>query len=634
MTPINRTDTEARSADLIAQNIEVIKKLFPEAVSEGKLDLSLLKGLVGESLLPEEEREEKYGLNWFGKRKARQMALTLSTGTLRPCKEDSVDWEATKNLMIEGDNLEVLKLLQKSYAGQVKLIYIDPPYNINDDRIYPDSYVDPIKNYLEVTGQIENGNTMVTNTDSSGRFHTNWLNMIYPRIKIAKTLLKREGLICVSIDDNELATLKLVLNEVFGEENFEGHIHWRRRHNQPNDPTKMLGLVAEHILCYSKDKAFFKEKGVGKIALTGSFSNPDGDSRGDWASKPWKVGSDQSGSRYIITTPTGKVLDEEWMGDLSTYNTLMADKRIYFPDKGNGSPRKKYFKSERQSEGQCATNWWSHEQFGSNQEANAELETIFGEKNVFSNPKPTRLMDNLIQIANCLKDDIVLDFFAGSGSTAHAVMARNISEGSGLRFILIQLPEVLSIKDGNQKVAAEYCTKIGKPLSIAELTKERLRRTRKILLSNYKGVLGDTGFKVFKLDTSNILPWEPEWDNLEEMVKKSTDHVREGRSELDILYELLLKLGLDLAVPTEEKTINGKQVHSIGAGTLIVCLDKKIGRTDAEPLALGIIEWHKKLSPVGETTCVFLDSAFADDIAKTNLSAILNQHGLQNVRSL
>ena len=285
---ITANDPETRSADVVAENIEHLKNLFPEAFIEEKVDFEVLKQLLGGEM---DEREEKYGLNWHGKRQARQLALTPSTGTLRPCPEESVYWDTTQNLMIEGDNLEVLKLLQKSYSDKVKLIYIDPPYNTGQDFIYPDNYRDNIQNYMEITSQLDGESRKISsNMESSGRFHTDWLNMMYPRLKLARTLLRQDGLIFISIGDFEVGHLRTALDEIFGEENFEGHIHWRRRHNQPNDRTKMLGLVAEHLLCFAKDSAAYKRSGVGKIGLTGSFSNPDNDSRGDWGSKPWESG--------------------------------------------------------------------------------------------------------------------------------------------------------------------------------------------------------------------------------------------------------------------------------------------------------------------------------------------------------
>lgn len=636
MEKLTAASPEAQSADLVAGNIEQLKALFPELLTEGKdgvaVNVDVLKALVGDASVT--DADEKYGLNWHGKRRARQLALTPSTGTLRPCPEDSVDWETTQNLMIEGDNLEVLKLLQKSYAGKVKLIYIDPPYNTGKDFVYPDNFHDNIKNYLELTGQVESGQKISSNTESSGRFHTDWLNMMYPRLKLARDLLRDDGLLFVSINDVEVGHVRSILSEIFGEENFEGSIHWRRRHNQPNDKTKMLGQVAEHVICYAKDSRAYKEAGVGKVALTGSFSNPDNDPRGDWATKPWKVGSDQSGSRYLITTPTGKQYDEEWMGEEETYKALLDAGRIVFPDNGNGTPRKKYYKSEREEEGQCATNWWSHEQFGHNQGANSLLESLFGEKNVFSNPKPVELIDGILSVGNVKSQDIVLDFFAGSGTTGHAVMAQNAVDGGNRRYVLVQFPEPLDADSKDQKVAAEFCDQLGKPCTIAELTKERLRRAGTKLKADHPEWGGDMGFRVFTLDASNIRAWNPKPDDLEATLFDHQDHLLEGRSESDVLYELLLKLGLDLCVSIEKRSIEGLDVHAVGGGVLLACLAEKITREQVESLAQSIITWHKELAPAGDTTCVFRDSAFADDVAKTNLAAILEQYGIQNVRSL
>jgi len=630
MKRLTEQDPETKSPDIVAENVEQLKAVFPEAFSEGKIDFEVLKQLLGGTI---DEREEKYGLNWHGKRRARQLALTPSTGTLRPCPEDSVDWDTTQNLMIEGDNLEVLKLLQKSYAGKVKLIYIDPPYNTGKDFVYKDDFQDNIKNYLMLTGQIDSdGRKVSSNTESSGRFHTDWLNMMYPRLKLARNLLREDGVIFVSIDDNEVSSLRTIISEVFGEENFEGHIHWRRRYNQPNDPTKMLALVAEHLLCYAKDKAAHKAAGVGKIALTGDFSNPDNDPRGDWASKPWKVGSDQSGTRYKIRTPTGRVYDKEWMGEESTFEALRKDNRIIFPDNGNGAPRKKYFRKEREEEGQCATNWWPHDQFGNNQAANTEIAELFGQKNVFSNPKPVELLGGIIDVSNARDSDIVLDFFAGSGTTAHAAMERNHEDNGNRRYFLVQLPEPLDPEDKDQKVAADYCDQVHKPRNIAELTKERLRRAGKKIREENPMFAGDVGFRVFKLASTNIREWDPDRDDLPKTLQESVEHLKTDRTEADILFEVLLKLGLDLTVPIERKTIAGKTVYSIGGGTLIVCLAEKISRDEIEPIAHGIAAWRKELAPAGDVQVYFRDSAFTDDVAKTNLTAILVQNGFSSER--
>ena len=323
-------------------------------------------------------------------------------------------------------------------------------------------------------------------------------------------------------------------------------------------------------------------------------------------------------------------MNEEWMGEENTFNTLLADNRIIFPNNGKGAPRKKYFKSEREEEGQCATNWWPSDQFGHNQGGNDEATEIFGIKNVFSNPKPTKLLTNLMSIANCGDNDIVLDFFAGSGTTAHAAMLYE----SKMRFIIVQLPEKLNESVKEQKIAWDYCQQNHLPPNIAELTKVRLRGASKKVHGENPNHDKDLGFKAFKLDSSNIRAWNPDRADLEKTLLDHTEHLVEGRSEDDVLYELLLKRGVDLNVPIEEKTIKGKKVYSIGYGALFACLATKISPDDVEELAQGIIGWHKELEPETDTQIVFRDSAFSDDIAKTNISAILEQHGIAHVRSL
>lgn len=632
MTPIERNNTEAKSADLIAQNIETLKQLFPEAVTEGKIDFSVMKELLGQALLPEEERDEKYGLNWFGKRKARQIALTPSTGTLRPCKEDSVDWDTTKNLMIEGDNLEVLKLLQKSYAGQVKLIYIDPPYNTGKDFVYPDNFQDNIKNYLELTGQIEGGAKMEANTESSGRFHSDWLNMMYPRLKLAKNLLRNDGLIFISIDDSELAGLNQIMCDIFGEENFVACFIWKSRQNKDNRSTNGASIDHEYLLC-------FGSRIRGDQRDITQYSNPDNDPRGDWASANM-VGIATKDRRpnlhYDLIDPATRVNygcpDMGWRYEPATMTKLITENRVLWPASPDGRPRRKAFLTELDSEYTGFSTIIGENIF--TRDGTADILELFGTR-VFDFPKPVALIETIIEQSTS-ENDIILDFFAGSGTTGHAVFRSNLRRKSHNRFIMVQLPQKLSVTVSEQKTAADYCLENELVANIASLTIERLRLAIEQLNTDEQSRSFDLGFRVFKLDTSNILPWEPDWDKLDEILKQSTDHVKEGRSESDILYELLLKLGLDLAVPIEEKDIAGKKVYSIGAGALIACLanNKSISRADADPLALGIVQWHKELAPVGETTCVFLDSGFIDDVTKTNLSAILSQHGLGNVRSL
>lgn len=632
MHKLTAHDPETQSADLIADNIDHLKALFPEACTEGKIDFEVLKQLLGGAV---EEREEKYGLNWHGKRRARQLALTPSTGTLRPCPADSVDWDTTRNLMIEGDNLEVLKLLQKSYAGKVKLIYIDPPYNTGKDFVYPDDYRDNIRNYLKLTGQVEGGQKISSNTEASGRFHTDWLNMMYPRFKLAHSLLQTDGYLFVSIDDNEVHNLRQLLNEVFGDENFVANVVWQKKYTRAND-AQFFSDNHDHILVFARSK---EDSNLALQPRTSeqeaAYGNPDNHLKGPWKATPLHAKSGSNTAAYKFKNGI------RWVPPTGTYrrfsDTTMAEMEqgdeIWFGSDGQSTPSRKSFLSEVKA-GVTPVTIWLHDEVGHNHEANNELKALLGQ-GVFENPKPTRLIRRMIELAtNKDESAIVLDFFAGSGTTGHAIMAQNATDNGNRRYILVQLPEPLDLDNKDQKTAADFCDKLRKPHTIAELTKERLRRAAKKIKDENPLFAGNLGFRVFKLDSSNIRAWEPDRDNLPQSLLDATDHLKTDREEQDILFELLLKLGLDLTIPIEKKTIAGKTVHSIGAGVLLVCLAPQIAAAEVEPLALGLVDWHKELAPVGDSQLVFRDSAFADDVAKTNLTAILQQHGLDNVRSL
>ncbi len=620
MKKITAEDTESKSPDIIEKNIEQLKALFPEAFTEGKIDFEVLKQLLGGKV---EEREEKYGLNWHGKRRARQLALTPSTGTLRPCPEDSVDWDTTQNLMIEGDNLEVLKLLQKSYAGKVKLIYIDPPYNTGKDFVYPDNFQDSIKNYLELTGQVEGGQKISSNTESSGRFHTDWLNMMYPRLKLARNLLREDGVIFISIDDSEVDNLKRIGNEVFGEENFVACIVWEKKFSPQNDDD-YLTEAHDYILLYARNKEVWRPSLLPRTEeQMASFTNPDNDPRGPWTSGDLTSKTKAQGHSYCIASPTGKKhyppTGRQWGPAQGTLNRMMDEGRIWFGKSGDNFPRAKQFLSEVQ-QGIVPLTLWKHEDVGHNQEAKQELNALM-DRVEFETPKPIRLVSRMLQIAGTPtnEDELIVDFFAGSGTTGQAVWQKCVDDGRKRKFILVQLPEPTTLP--------QYKT-------IAEITKERLRRAGRKIRDENPMFSGDIGFRVFKLASSNIQAWEPNRDDLPQTLQDSVEHLKTDRTEQDILFELLLKLGLDLTVPIEQRTIAGKTVHSIGAGTLLVCLAPNITAAEVEPLALGMVEWHKQMTPAGDTQIVFRDSAFTDDVAKTNISAILQQYGLTNVRSL
>lgn len=363
------------------------------------------------------QKDTKFGLVWNPK----QENIVTECETKVPVLQEVLDKAISKagndeptHLLIEGDNYHSLSVLNYTHAGKIDVIYIDPPYNKDKEFIYNDNYVDKEDSFR----------------------HSKWLSFMSKRLTLAKELLADHGVIFMSIDDTEQAHLRILCDQIFGYENFEGHIHWRRRSNQPNDKTKLIGLVAEHIIVYAKNSKQLKEYGVGKLPLTGKFTNPDNDPRGDWNSKPWKIGSNQSGSKYSIIKPNGQNIEGEWMGEKSTYDALVADGRIVFPRGGDGSPRKKIYRNERESEGQSATNWFPHELFGSNQNATDELKALFDGVCPFDNPKPTTLISRLVELGCISKNAIVLDFFAGSGSTGHAVVKLNAEDGGKRQFIL------------------------------------------------------------------------------------------------------------------------------------------------------------------------------------------------------
>lgn len=601
------------------ENLVKLSQLFPEVVKDGQVDINVLKEILGEY---EEVTNEKFELNWAGKQNSKKIAADVLVGkTLKLVSGDGVDEDKTQNLFIEGDNIEVLKLIEQSYYNAIKMIYIDPPYNTGEDFIYKDNFSRTKKEVDEIEGNVLNDERLIVNQKSGNRFHSNWLNMIYPRLKVAHNLLRDDGVIFISISDEEVGSLRLICNEIFGEENFEGHIHWRRRHNQPNDKTKMIGLVAEHILCYAKNSKYLKGFGVGKIGVTGEFSNPDNDPKGPWATKPWKVGSDQSGSKYTITTPTGKVYKEEWMGEEKTFKSLLEDGRILFTKNGDGIPRKKYYQFEREEEGQCATNWWSHEIFGHNQGGNDLMTKLFGVKNLFSNPKPIELIYGMLQVANVKDGDTVLDFFSGSGSTAHAVLKYNEDNKINSKFILVQIPEdlheSLANSTGNAKKtiqnAINYLQSINLQCKLTEIGKERIRRAIAIFKENEDSSDGmDLGFKVLKVDKTNIR-WTYEAltegqiaaDEAEMTDKDKLDFLP-GTKDIDVIYEVMLRQrDVPLSASVELLSHIGPRTY-VFADSYVICLEEDITEELVEKLAA--------IDPL-PIKYVLRDSAFGDNIS-------------------
>ena len=672
-------DPDTRSADIIAANVDALKILFPEAFAEGVIDFDVLRQMLGDAV---GEKDEKYGLNWHGKRNARQIALTPSSGTLLPCPDDSVDWAGTQNLMIEGDNLEVLKLLQKSYARKVKLVYIDPPYNTNGDFIYPDRYADTLNDYLSYTGQKVNGDWAVSESarDTGGRKHSNWLSMMLPRIKLSHMLLRDDGFLLIHIDEHEIANAISLVSEIYGEENFLGPIIWDKR-NPKGDATK-IAVQHEYILVFAKRSDVVKElhplkrsKGNAEAMLTraaqffsriGKEIAPDdlrnvirdyrldidpkqyarayglGDAIADY--QAWLAKQDTSGGeaayKYIdedgevfrtvsmawpnkkkapaeyfiplIHPVTGQpcpVPDRGWRNPPETMRRLLAEERIVFGKDHSKQPERKYLLRENMDE-----NVPSVLPYGGSDDA------LLGRMGIpFDNPKPLEFAKQLIRIF-AGDDGIVLDFFAGSGTVGQACLELARDSGRRNRFILVQLPEPI---EGHKRFR-----------TIFEITKQRVRQTSDAIRNGAQPAKGDFGFRVFRLATSNIVAWEPNMADLNGALFANAEHLVPGRSEQDILFELLLKLGLDLCVSVETKTIDGSQVYSVGDGALIACLADGIDPDKVETLADGILAWWKDLAPAVEPRAVFKDSGFADDIAKANMAAILSQSGITDIRSL
>jgi adenine-specific DNA-methyltransferase len=537
--------------------------------------------------------------------------------------------------MIEGDNLEVLKLLQKSHAGKVKLIYLDPPYNTGKDFVYPDNFQDNISNYLQLTGQVgEGGEKLSSNAESSGRFHTDWLNMMYPRLRLARNLLKHDGLTCISIDDHEAHDLKSVCDEIFGPESFVGTLTWITTTQPDNIGRARFGLQQniEYVFVYSKCPRIE----LPPFILESKGNAPKYPHIGNLGPCRFEIIERAFEGAYARTTMRFKILGQppregkQWQIGEEQARDLETRNRVEIVD---GIVKRAVYPEDEADDAGGLTPFWAFlKNVETSQVGKAELTKILGSGHGVDTVKPISLLTEIL--SHLPSDSLVVDLFAGSGTTGQAVYEANCKDGGNRKFLLVQFPFPLSPEQAEQRSSAEYCDAIKRPRNMAELTKERQRRAGKKIREENPLFAGDLGFRVFKLASSNIQAWEPDRERLAETLEASVDHLKSDRTESDILFELLLKLGLDLTVPIETRTIAGQQVHSIGAGTLLVCLSKSITAKEVEPLALGIVAWHKTQAPTGESTIVFRDSAFADDVAKTNLTAILHQHGLENVRSL
>lgn len=614
------TNLTGATPDIAEENIQKLKQIFPDVFSEGKIDFEKLQQVLGNYV---EDSKERYNFTWNGKGRALRLSQTPSLGTLRPCKEESKDWNTTQNLYVEGDNLEVLKLLQKSYHGKIKLIYIDPPYNTGKDFVYPDDFHDSLENYKKITGQVDSeGNKIGTNTEASGRYHTDWLNMMYPRLRLARNLLKDDGVIFISIDDNEVENLKKMCNEVYGEENFVAQIVWERAF-APVNLKKHFSENHDFILCYSKQLEVLDTYGL-KRKEDDRYKNPDNDSRGAWTSADMTVGPVVQEKLYEIALPSGrKVLPTNgrcWLFTKERFEEMKSDNRIWFGERGDNVPRVKKFLTEVK-QGITPMTIWKYSEVGHSQDAAQKLKILFGGNDYFDYPKSVDLIKRMLELYTD-NNDIILDFFSGSSTTAHSVMQLNVDDRGNRKFICVQLPE--PCYDKSEAYNSGY-------KNICEIGKERIRRAGEKIKQEkgFESLNLDVGFKVLKLDTSNIRKWQPDYDNLERSLLDHVSNYVDGRTELDVVYEIMLKYGLDLAYPVDEYTIAQKKVYSIGFGMLMICLDDEI----TTEVANGILGQVRELAPES-TRVVFKDNGFKSDSNKTNIKEILKCGGIEEFITL
>ena len=622
------TKLDGKTPDLAAENIAQLRQIFPDVFEEGKIDFDKLKQVLGEYV---DDEKERYNFTWNGKGRALRLAQTPTTGTLRPCEAESKNWDDTQNLYIEGDNLEVLKLLQKSYHGKIKMIYIDPPYNTGGDFVYPDDFSDSIENYKQITGQVDNeGKQLGTNSEFNGRYHTDWLNMMYPRLRLARNLLCDDGVIFISIDDNESENMKKICGEIFGEGNFIAQAIWQKRTSP--DARRIISAGHEYILIFCKNI-----QSSGEIIRLLPFSekdraaykNPDNDPRGPWVSTDCtaQAGHGTKNQFYELVTPVGRkiVLPDSlcWRFTKEKMQEEIEAGRIWFGQDGKGVPRKKTYLSERA--GRNLWTWWPNTEVGHTQSATQELTRLLGGK-LFDFSKPIELIKRCLSLA-LDSNSIVLDFFSGSATTAHAVMQLNAEDGGNRKFIMVQLPE--PCREGTEAAKAGY-------KNICEIGKERIRRagekikaeieekSTQLKIGEEPKKVPDIGFKVFKLDSSNLKKWQPDYDALETTLFDSVSNYVEGRSELDVVYEIMLKMGMELTWPLETHIIASRNVYDIGMGALMICLDDHITAEVAEGMAALRQEESPEVWRV-----VFKDNGFESDSAKVNIKEILKRAGLE-----
>lgn len=616
-----------QSLDVTSSNIDKIARLFPQCVTEHKdKDGKTVLGIDFEKLRDElssdviDDGEERYQFTWPDKKAHAHLANTPTNKTLRPCREESVDFDHTQNLYIEGDNLDVLKVLRETYLGKVKMIYIDPPYNTGNDFVYNDDFSQSADEYQENSGQTdENGNRLVQNTESNGRFHTDWLNMIYPRLKVAKDLLAEDGVIFISIDDNEVENLKKVCNEVFGEGNFIAQLIWERAYSPKND-ARFISNSHDYILMYAKSIDTFT---IGRLPRTeeanARYSNPDNDPRGDWKPSDMSVKTYSADCDYPITTPSGRVVEPPagrcWRLSPKAFGERLRDNRIWFGTDGNSVPCIKRFLSELKFEGMAPTSILFYKEVGHSQEGAKEVVALFGDKGVFDGPKPVRLLQRLITLANLKDDSIVLDFFSGSATTAHALIKTNAEKDTHCKFIMVQLPEEVSETKKDQG----YKT-------ICEIGKERIRRAGKKIKEENADKEGidklDIGFRVLKLDSSNMqdVYYTPQEFTMNDLF---ADNVKPDRTAEDLLFQVMLDLGVELSATIEQRTMNGKQVFFVNDNYLVACFDTDITEDTIKAIA--------KLKPY---YFVMRDSSLASDNVADNFDQLFETYSKDTIRKI
>ncbi|WP_455475854.1 site-specific DNA-methyltransferase [Bartonella sp. B17] len=617
---------DGQSLDNLQDRIEEIKRLLPEAVVEGKFDEDMLRLLLGDDF---DNDQEKYRFEWKGKQESLKLAQKRSSATLRPAMSESKNWETTQNLYIEGDNLEVLKLLQRAYLRQVKMIYIDPPYNTGNDFVYKDDFKDPLANYKELTGQ-----SMRANPETAGRYHSNWLNMIYPRLLIAKSLLRDDGVIFISIDDHEVHNLRKVCDEIFGEENFIAQLIWERAYAPKND-AKYVSNSHDYVLMYARIIEQFK---IGRLPRTeeanARYRNLDDDPRGPWKSSDLSVKTYSAEYDYPITTPSGRIVEPPsgrcWRFSKKSFEESRKDNRIWFGEDGNSVPAFKRFLSELKLDGMAPTSLMFYKNVGHSQEGTKEVASLL-EASLFDGPKPVRLLNRLLTLANTDEGDLILDFFSGSATTAHAVMQLNAEDGGNRRFIMVQIPE--KTDEASEAFKVGYKT-------IADIGKERIRRAgEKIkaelserepdLLQSETQIPLDIGFRSFKLDSSNLKQWNSDFSGMTQeqqavtllaRFEDSLEELVEGRSEFDVVCEVLLKYGLPLTEKISTLQIEDKNFYTVGdEGYLFICLDKNIK-----------IETIERLIETYSTgAIVFAEHCFKDDNEIINIELALQNAGIE-----